>query len=120
MRQAPATPMQVADHLSALGLRLDELVNEINAADAVYVAAKEKYTQARAVAYRHASGTGPAREALATETTHLFRLAAEEAELRVRQLRRQIDAIKIRIDIGRSFGAAIRAEMEVLKTSFGP
>lgn len=117
---APATPLEVADHLAALGLELDHLTRALNEADDQFVSAKERYTQARAVAYRHATGTGPAREAITTETTHLQRLAAEEAELQVRKLRRQIDAIKVRIDIGRSFGAAIRAELEAIKTSFGP
>lgn len=111
--------MEVATYLSGLGWELDQLTRDINEADGEFVVAKERYTQARAVSYRHATGTGPAREAISTETTHLQRLAAEEAELRVRQLRRRIDAIKIRIDIGRSFGAAIRAELEAIRTPFG-
>jgi hypothetical protein len=38
-------------------------------------------------------------------------LEADVSEAVVRHLRRQIDAIKTRIDVGRSYGAAVRAEL---------
>jgi len=33
------------------------------------------------------------------------------ADAVVRHLRRKIDALKVRIDVGRSYGAAVRAEI---------
>ena len=48
------------------------------------------------------------------------RLAADVAEAVVRHLRRRIDAVKTRIDVGRSYGAAVRAEISLAGHEEGP
>jgi hypothetical protein len=52
--------------------------------------------------------------------THAERLAAETAEALVRGLRRQIDSTRIRVDIGRSLGAALRAEIGLAGAGSAP
>lgn len=118
MTDTPLSAIEVVRHLSALAAELSRLVREIGIADRQATHAREGYTLARAVAFRQASGAVAVREAVTLEVTHGVRLAAEEAECRVRDLRRQIDAIKIRIDVGRSYGAAVRAESVLLNSPF--
>ena len=45
--------------------------------------------------------------------THVERIAAESADARVRGLKRQIDSMKVRIEIGRSMGTTLRSEMSL-------
>ena len=115
---APLNAIEVVHYLTSLAAELSSLVREIAIADRQATHARETYTVARAIAFRQASGAVNAREAVATEVTHAQRLAAEEAECRVRDLRRRIDAVKIRIDVGRSYGAAVRAETVLLNSPF--
>ena len=119
MNDAPLTPVEIARHLGQLSAELSELVRQLNEADADHTRKKEAFVLAEAMAYRQASGTLPLRKAISVELTHGQRLAAEEAELVVRQLRRKLDALKVRIDVGRSFGAAVRAEANLLNGPFG-
>jgi len=65
-------------------------------------------------------GSVEQRRHLAVIATHQQRLAADVADALVRHLRRRIDAVKVRIDVGRSYGAAIRAEIELGKTGVEP
>jgi len=60
-----------------------------------------------------AIGSVDARKHTAVIETHTQRLAADVADAAVRHLRRRIDAVKTRIDVGRSYGAAIRAELNL-------
>jgi len=41
------------------------------------------------------------------------RAAADVAEALVRHLRRRIDGIKVRVEVGRSVGAAVRTELNL-------
>lgn len=116
---APSSATEVAQFLATLSRRLYELTNEINAADRIAVRARENYIRTYAVAYLKSDGTGPVREQTAKLETSRERLAAEEAEADVRDKRRQIDSVRVRIDVGRSYGAAVRAESELFKSPFG-
>ena len=53
------------------------------------------------------------RKHLAVVAVHQLRLDADVADALVRHLRRRIDATKVRIEVGRSYGAAIRAELNL-------
>lgn len=109
----PLTASDVAAHLAKLARQLDELVQEIGRAEVAAVNAREDFTLAHSRAFLQAKGPMDIRKHQAIEDTHTHRLAAELAEATVRGLRRQIDSVKVRIDVGRSVGAAMRAEVSL-------
>lgn len=114
----PQTATDVALFLGGLSRELANVTRELGVADRAATHAREKYIMAYAEAFRQTSGNMDVRKQLAIEATHKQRLAAEEADSRVRDLRRQIDAIKVRIDVGRSYGAAVRSELDILRSPF--
>lgn len=107
----PLTANDVAAHLARLSRQLDELVREIGEADLAAVRAREDYTLTHARAFLTAEGPMDVRRYVAVEATHGQRIAAETAEAVVRGLRRQIESVRLRVDVGRSLGAALRAEV---------
>lgn len=109
----PLTPAKVADQLSALSRQLDELVRTIGAKEREAVNRREDFTLAHSRAFLAAEGPMDVRKHVAIEATHVERLAAELAEAEVRGLRRQIESVKLRVDVGRSLGAALRAEVSL-------
>lgn len=111
--------MQVAQHLGDLAKELDGLVKEIGEADHIATVLREEYIRAYAKAWRNSSGSIEARKQTALFLTEEERMAAETADCSVRDLRRKIEALKVRIDVGRSYGAAVRAEVELVKSPFG-
>ena len=114
------TPSEVAAHLAHLARELDSLVDAIGDAEKVAVHAREDFTMAFARAYLTGEGSIEARKHKATTDTHDARLAAELAEQTVKGIRRQIDSVKIRIDVGRSLGAALRAEASLAGSGYQP
>ena len=110
---APLTSNDVALQLAKLSRQLDELVRDIGQAEIVAVNSREDFTLAHSKAFLEASGPMDVRKHLAIEATHVERLAAETAEAIVRGLRRQIDTVRVRIDVGRSVGAAVRSELSL-------
>jgi hypothetical protein len=108
------TPNQVAGQLAQLARDLDALVTSIDEAEKHAVNAREDYTMAFAKAYLSSDGSIEARKHMSTVATHDKRIGAELAEQHVKALRRQIDSVRIRIDVGRSLGAALRAEFNTL------
>lgn len=104
------TANDVALHLASLARDLDAAVRTLNTADADSVRRREDFTLAYARAFLRSEGAMEVRKQIATEQTSAERLAAEVADQIVRGLRRQVDALRIRIDVGRSLGAAVRAE----------
>lgn len=99
-----ANLMELARELARLSADLDQL--EIDA-----VNAREDLTLAVAKAFLSAEGTVDVRKSEAIVATHHERLTAETAEALVRGRKRQLDTIKVRIDVGRSAAAALRAEI---------
>jgi hypothetical protein len=104
------TANQVALHLAQLARDLDALVSTMDTAEVDAVNLREDFTMAYAKSFLTADGSMDIRRHKATEDTHEPRLKAELAEQHVKAIRRQIDSVKIRIDVGRSMGAAIRSE----------
>ena len=107
------TSNDVALQLARLSRQLDELVQEIGRAEIAAVNAREDFTLAHSKAFLRAEGPMDVRKHVAIEATHLERLAAETAEAVVRGLRRQIDTVRVRVDVGRSVGAALRSEISL-------
>jgi len=102
------TPNDVVLHLTRLAEELRNLVGEIEA-----VNAREDFTPALSKAFLTATGAMDMRKHHSVVATHVERIAAELAEARVRGLRRQIDSVKVRIDIGRSMGTTLRSEISL-------
>ena len=108
------TPNDVALALAKLGRDLEACVRSLDQADREAVNRREDYTLALSRAFLKADGAMDLRKHQSIVDTHAERLAAELAEQMVRGLRRQVDSIKVRIDIGRSVGTALRAELTAL------
>lgn len=108
---APATPTEVALNLARLARDLDQTVKALEAADRDATEKRAAFDLAFSRAFIGEQGSVDARKHLAVIATHQQRLAADVADAVVRHLRRSIDATKVRIDVGRSYGAAVRAEI---------
>lgn len=117
---SPLTSTDVAAHLAKLSRQLDELVQEIGRAEIVAVNAREDFTLAMSKWFLQIEGAMDIRKHAAIAETHGERLAAELAEATVRGLRRQIDSVRVRIDVGRSVGAAMRAETALASAAGAP
>ena len=107
------TPNGVVSVLLKLSQELAELSKDLEALEADAVNYREDYTLALSKAFLSAEGAMELRKHQATVDTHHERLAAETAEALVRGRKRQIDTLRVRIDVGRSAAAALRAEMSL-------
>jgi len=114
------TVMDVMNHLRDLSKELDSLVRKIGDEDKIATVLREEYLRAYAKTWRNSTGSVEARKQITISFTEKERLAAEIADCVVRDLRRQIDALKSRIEVGRSLGSAIKAEVALTNTSFSP
>jgi predicted component of type VI protein secretion system len=110
----PLTNNRVVSHLQQLAQQLDSLVSTMDLVEKNAVNAREDYTRAYAMAFLRSEGSMDIRKHQATLDTAVSRLDAELAEQNVKAVRRQIDSVRIRIDVGRSMGAALRAELSTL------
>lgn len=110
---APATPNEVAIHLSRLGRDLATMVSQLEAADLDATEKRAAYDLAFSRAFIAATGAVDQRKHLAVVEVHRQRLEADVADAVVRHLKRRVDELKVRIEIGRSYGAAIRAELNL-------
>jgi hypothetical protein len=108
------TPHDVAMALASLGRDLDAAVRTLNTADKDAVGRREDYTMAHSKAFLVATGAMDLRKHQAIVDSHAERLAAETAEQIVMGIRRQIDSIKVRVDIGRSVNSALKTELAII------
>lgn len=107
----PLNAHEIATQLAERARELDKIVSDIADAERVAIHRREDYTLAYAQAFLTADGAMDIRRHKATQETHEARLNAELAEQLVKGLRRQIESVRTRIDVGRSLGAAVRAEV---------
>ncbi len=110
----PLTPNDVALALAKLGRDLEACVRSLDQADREAVHKREDFTLSLSRAFLKADGAMDLRKHQSIVDTHAERLAAELAEQLVRGLRRQVDTIRVRVDIGRSYGSALKAELTAL------
>ena len=108
---APATATEVALNLARLARDLDQTVHALQSADLEATQKRAQFDLEFSRAFVAEQGSVDQRKHLAVVSTHRQRLEADVAEAVVRHLRRKIDALKVRIDVGRSYGAAVRAEI---------
>ena len=108
---APATPTEVALNLARLARDLDQTVKALQVADRDATEKRAGYDLVFSRAFIAETGSIDHRRHLATIATHQQRLEADVSEALVRHLRRQVDAIKVRIDVGRTWASALKAEL---------
>lgn len=107
------TPNGVVQQLLSLARELAELSEGMDQLEIDAVNAREDFTMAHAQAFLGAEGAMDIRRYTAVEATHHERLAAETAEALVRGRKRQLDTLRVRVEVGRSAAAALRAEMSL-------
>ena len=107
------TPSKIVSGLLDLARELAALASDLDTLEVDAVNRREDLTLAAAKAFLAADGPVDVRKNEALVATHVERLAAETAEALVRGRKRQLDTIKIRVDVGRSAAAALRAEMDL-------
>jgi len=120
MTDALLTPLDVVRQLAALGQELDAAVRSLRQVEIEAVTKRHAADLAESAAFVRAEGAMEMRK-------HLARLAAAQeendalvAEAVCRHVRAQIRATDTRIEIGRSYGAAVRAELKALPYGESP
>lgn len=111
---SPLTASDIASGLLVLSRQLEKVSTDLDAADVALVDAKHAADIAESRAFLEAEGSMDMRRHIAKLETDELRFRAEMAEAAVRQGIRARDTIKVRIDVGRSANAALRAEIGAL------
>ena len=108
------TPNEIITGLRDLTIELDQRVKELKACEHVAAITRHAADLAESKAFLIAEGAMDLRRHKARVESEQQELEALTAEAEVRGLRAQVRAIETRIDVGRSFGAAVRAELKTL------
>lgn len=109
----PINPTQVAQQLAALARDLDVTVSQLEFADRDSTEKRAAADLAFSRAFIAAVGSVDLRKHTALVETHHHRLDADVADALVRHLRRRVDALKVRIDVGRTWSSALKAELSL-------
>lgn len=117
---APITPNDVVIQLAGLARELDVTVGQLEVADRDAAEKRAGYDLAFSRAFVSAVGSVDLRKHTAVIETHQLRADADVADALVRHLRRKVDAIKTRIDVGRTYGATLRAEIGLAGSGVTP
>lgn len=106
------TQQDIVLRLSELARLLDAKTQEIARLDETAVRAKARHEVAFARAFLSAVGSVDFRKQTAVLETADAKLDAEIGEAKVRAAREAIRTIRDQLDVGRSLGAAVRAEFQ--------
>lgn len=107
------TPTKIVQGLLDLARELATLSADLDKLEVDAVNSREDYTLALSKAFLAAEGPMDVRKHASIAATHSERLVAETAEALVRGRKRQLDTIRVRVDVGRSAAAALRLEMDL-------
>lgn len=107
------TAHDIAKRLAERSHELDDLVASLITAEREAINRREDHTLAYSKAFLRSDGAMDMRRHIATEQTHAERVAAELAEAEVRGIKRQIESVRTKIDVGRTLGATLRAEVSL-------
>lgn len=108
-------PQTVYDALQELTRQHRSAGDELDKLEMELVNKREDYTLAYSTAFMKADGSIEARKHIATLATSVERVEADKTEALVRGKKRHIDTLRLRIDVTRTAGALVRAEMELAK-----
>jgi len=111
---SPATPLEVIQRLGELTGRLDRTVDALVAAELDMARKRHTADLEEAKAFLRAEGAMEMRKHKARVDAQHFEEEALVAEATVRGLKAQVKALEIRIDVGRTYGATVRAELKTL------
>lgn len=114
MTDALLTPNEVVRQLAELGRELDQAVKLLKDAERDAVEKRHTANMVESRAFVAAEGSVTLRKHTARLATDHAENEALVAEATVRWLRARIRAIDTRIEIGRSYGVAVRAELKTL------
>lgn len=106
----PLTTLEVVRRLSELSKKLAAKTDEIAVLDEAAVRARAAHEVAYARAFLTCDGPMDIRKQTAIEDCADLKFAAELAEQKVRAAREAIRTLRDQLDVGRSIGAATRAE----------
>lgn len=101
----------VAERLASLSRDLGKATDEAERLDRSAVEARHAFESAYSLEFLRAEGSMDVRKHTAIIETAEKKLAAEIAEQTLRACRTRIATIKTQIDVGRSLGAAIKADV---------
>lgn len=107
----PQTATDVAAGLAAIARQLDQAVKDLRTLDEESARSRSRFEVSFARAFLSAEGPMDIKKQTAVLATADQKLDAEIADSRLRAQRSLIDALKVRIDVGRSMGTAIRSEI---------
>lgn len=111
------SPNDVSMRLAELSRMLQAATLELAQTDEDAVRTKQRYEVAFARAFLSSEGSAEARKQSAVLTVENQRLDMEIAAAKLRAVRARIDTLKVQIDVGRSFGAALRAEISLAQAA---
>jgi hypothetical protein len=112
----PQNATEVAQSLGQLAVQLDHAVRDLARLDEESVRARARYEVLFAKEFLTGAGSVDARKQAARIVCEKEWLDAEIADQRVRSQKAMISALGVRIDVGRSYGSAIKAEMQLVGT----
>jgi hypothetical protein len=108
---APMNANEVVLNLADLGRQLDAAVRQLRTFDEDSVRARARYEVLFARHFLNGNSSVDARKQQARLDCEKEWLDAEIADQKVRSQKALISSLGVRIDIGRSYGSAIKAEM---------
>jgi len=111
---APATPVAVVQHLSTLTAELRTLTGQYAAAERDAAEKRHAADMVESRAFLRAEGAMEFRKHTARVAADDAEGAALVAEALVRVLKARIRACETSIDVGRTYGATVRAEFKTL------
>lgn len=117
---APATATAVAQNLAKLARELDSTVQALELADRDATEKRAAYDLAFSRAFIGEVGAVDQRKHLAVIACERQRLDADVADALVRHLRRKVDSVKVRIDVGRTWASALKSEISLGNAGYEP
>jgi hypothetical protein len=116
----PSTATDVAANLARIARQLDQAVTDLRTLDEEAVRACSRFEVTFAKSFLQHEGAMDVRKQQAIIETEKEKFDAEIADQRVRSQRALIDSLKVRIDVGRSYGTALRSEIALAGSGIAP
>jgi hypothetical protein len=118
----PSTATDVAANLARIARQLDQAVTDLRTLDEEAVRARSRFEVTFAKSFLQHEGALDVRkqQAIIETEKEKEKFDAEIADQRVRSQRALIDSLKVRIDVGRSYGTALRSEIALAGSGIAP
>ena len=120
MTEELLTPNEVVKQLTRLAQELDATTELLREADHDSTLKRHQADLAEAKAYLSAEGPVEERKRIAKVATERIEEEALVSEALVRYLKNKLKSLDLRIEVGRSLGTSLRAEMRLMPYSETP